>query len=88
MKKILLEFLRQLNWRIFSYATDYIDKLLQVLIHQKYYLKKKKKEFEKNLEIDSLTYALDEWIYNEEYSNELLKSQFNTSSLKGFGIDK
>ena len=39
------------------------------------------------MEIDSLL-TLDEWIYNEEYSNELLKSQFNTSSLKGFGIDK
>jgi DNA mismatch repair protein MutS len=31
---------------------------------------------------------LDEWIFNLDYSTELLLSQFKTKSLKGFGIDE
>jgi DNA mismatch repair protein MutS len=31
---------------------------------------------------------LDEWIFNFDYCNELLLSQFKTKSLKGFGIDE
>ena len=31
---------------------------------------------------------LDEWIFNYDYCNELLLSQFKTKSLKGFGIDE
>lgn len=31
---------------------------------------------------------LDEWIFNFDYTNELLLSQFKTKSLKGFGIDE
>lgn len=33
------------------------------------------------------TFALDEWVYAFDYSNEKLISQFKTSTLKGFGID-
>ena len=33
------------------------------------------------------TYFLDEWVFNLDYANDLLKKQFETSSLKGFGID-
>lgn len=31
---------------------------------------------------------LDEWIFNYDYCNELLLTQFKTKSLKGFGIDE
>ncbi|MFI5144160.1 MAG: DNA mismatch repair protein MutS [Ignavibacteria bacterium] len=31
---------------------------------------------------------LDEWIFNHDYCNELLLSQFKTKSLKGFGIEE
>jgi DNA mismatch repair protein MutS len=31
---------------------------------------------------------LDEWIFNLDYSTELLLSQFKTKSLRGFGIDE
>ena len=30
---------------------------------------------------------IDEWIFNYDYADELLKKQFNTKTLKGFGID-
>jgi len=69
--------------------SDYIDKLLQSFNPSEVlYEKNKRQEFEKTFGNRFFTHSLDEWIYNEEYSNELLKSQFNTSSLKGFGIDK
>ena len=29
---------------------------------------------------------LDDWVFNLDYCNELLNNQFETSSLKGFGI--
>ena len=31
---------------------------------------------------------LDDWIFNFDFANELLKNQFKTVTLKGFGIDK
>ena len=69
--------------------SDYIDKLLQSFNPSEILFEmNKKKEFEKKFGNRFFTHTLDEWIYTEEYSNELLKSQFNTSSLKGFGIDK
>lgn len=30
---------------------------------------------------------IDEWVFNDDYAFELLTNQFNTKSLKGFGID-
>ena len=33
------------------------------------------------------SYALDEWIFQETYSRELLQKQFDTLSLKGFGVE-
>ncbi len=38
---------------------------------------------EKNITVTKL----DEWIFNHDYSAELLLSQFKTKSLKGFGIE-
>ena len=34
------------------------------------------------------TYALDEWIFQNDFAEELLNKQFDTRSLKGFGIEK
>ena len=33
------------------------------------------------------SYPLDEWIFQETYSRELLQKQFDTLSLKGFGVE-
>ena len=33
-------------------------------------------------------FTLDDWVYSEDYAIDLLKQQFKTKSLKGFGIDK
>jgi len=33
------------------------------------------------------TFALDDWVYSFDFAQEKLQKQFNTSTLKGFGID-
>lgn len=30
---------------------------------------------------------IDEWIFNYDYANDILKDQFNTKTLKGFGVE-
>lgn len=34
------------------------------------------------------TFPLDDWVFQEDFARELLLKQFNTLSLKGFGIDE
>ncbi len=34
------------------------------------------------------TFAFDDWVFSEQYGNDLLTRQFETHNLKGFGIDK
>ena len=67
---------------------EYADKLLSgfkpaEIIFQRHHQKKFKEEFGAKF----YTYTLDEWIFTEQYAQELLLKQFNTHSLKGFGID-
>ena len=31
---------------------------------------------------------LEDWVFTPDYSNELLLNQFDTKSLKGFGVEK
>ena len=69
--------------------SDYIDKLLQSFNPSEVLFEKnKRKEFEKLFGDRFFTHMLDDWIYTTDYSKELLTRQFNTSSLKGFGIEK
>ena len=69
--------------------SDYIDKLLQSFNPSEVLFESnKRKEFEKLFGDRFFTHTLDDWIYTTDYSNELLTNQFNTSSLKGFGIEK
>ncbi len=41
---------------------------------------------EKNLESIRIT-KIDEWIFNYDYANDILKDQFKTKTLKGFGVE-
>ena len=66
---------------------DYIDKLLQSFSPSEVIFEKNKKiEFEKKFGDQFFTHMLDDWVFTKDYSNELLINQFNTKSLKGFGI--
>lgn len=69
-------------------SVEYIDKLLhgfkptEVLFQRN-----KQKQFIENFGDQFYTFCLDDWAFTEDFGNEILQKQFDTSSLKGFGID-
>lgn len=68
---------------------EYIDKLLQTLkpaevIFQRNYQKQFKETFGSRF----YTYSLESWIFDFTYTSELLLKQFQTHSLKGFGVEE
>ena len=68
-------------------SVDYIDKLLQSLSPSEViYQKNKRRKFEEDFGTSFYTYSLDDWAFTADYTNELLHKQFDTKSLKGFGI--
>lgn len=67
---------------------DYIDKLIQGFKPSEIlYNKRNKRETEEKLGDKMYLYALDEWVFQEEFCSELLTRHFGTSTLKGFGIE-
>mgnify|MGYP001284354660 CR=1 FL=1 len=68
-------------------TSDYVDKLLQSLSPTEViYQKEKRRKFEEDFGTSFYTYMLDDWIFTTDYTNELLHKQFDTKSLKGFGV--
>ena len=68
---------------------EYIDKLLQTLkpaevIFQRSYQKHFKETFGSRF----YTYSLESWIFDYTYASETLLKQFQTHSLKGFGVEE
>jgi DNA mismatch repair protein MutS len=69
--------------------TEYLDKLLQSLqpaeiLYPKNYQATFKEVFGNSFYI----YGLDSWIFDEPFATELLYKQFQTQTLKGFGIEE
>ena len=70
-------------------TVDYIDKLLQSLSPAEVLFEKnKRKRFEDDFGSSFYTFFLEDWVFTADYTNELLNKQFNTKSLKGFGISE
>lgn len=68
--------------------TEYIDKLLQTLKPAEViYQKNQQKFFKETFGARFYTYPLESWIFDESYGEEQLLKQFNTHSLKGFGVE-
>lgn len=68
-------------------AVDYVDKLLQSLSPAEVIFQKtKRRKFGEDFGTSFCSYTLDDWTFTSDYSGELLSKQFNTKSLKGFGI--
>ena len=68
-------------------TADYVDKLLQSLSPTEVvYQKNKRRNFEENFGSSFYTFMLDDWAFTSDYANELLNKQFDTKTLKGFGI--
>lgn len=68
---------------------EYADKLLQgfkpsEVIFQRHQQKKFREYFNSKV----YTYTLDEWIFDTAYTEDILLKQFQTHSLKGFGVDE
>ncbi|MBS1574560.1 MAG: DNA mismatch repair protein MutS, partial [Bacteroidetes bacterium] len=68
---------------------EYAEKLLQSfkpaeVIFQRHFQKKFKEYFGSKI----YSYSLDEWIFHDTYAEEILLKQFQTHSLKGFGVEE
>jgi DNA mismatch repair protein MutS len=66
---------------------DYIDKLLSSFSPKEILFEKgKQKIFSEQFGDKYYTYKLDDWIFTEESAYDRLLKQFETTSLKGFGV--
>ncbi|UOG77279.1 DNA mismatch repair protein MutS [Hymenobacter tibetensis] len=69
-------------------TVEYLGKLLQNFQPAEVlFCKKSRQEFEGHFGPDYCHYALDEWVFGFDYGYETLTRHFNTTSLKGYGID-
>jgi DNA mismatch repair protein MutS len=67
---------------------EYIDQMLSNFQPKEVlYEKKKQGLFQENFGSKYYTYKLDDWVFTEDAANDRLLKQFETSSLKGFGIN-
>ncbi|MCB0477653.1 MAG: DNA mismatch repair protein MutS [Crocinitomicaceae bacterium] len=69
-------------------STDYILKLIQGFNPSEIlYEKNKSKEFGELIQDQFYSYKLEDWVFTLEFGTENLQKQFETNSLKGFGIE-
>ncbi len=68
---------------------DYVDKLLNSLNPKEVLFEKGKTEaFKSSFGHKFYTFQLDDWVFTMDSAQERLLNQFETRSLKGFGIEK
>ncbi|MGQ9620342.1 MAG: DNA mismatch repair protein MutS [Bacteroidales bacterium] len=67
---------------------EYADQLLNNFQPKEVLYEKRKKDiFEENFSQKFYTYRLDDWIFTHDAAYDRLIKQFDTSSLKGFGVE-
>ena len=67
---------------------EYLDKLLQSLQPAEILFSKKDQAmFKEHFGQGFYSYGLDSWIFDAPYANDLLLKQFQTQTLKGFGME-
>ena len=67
---------------------EYVDKLLNSFSPKEVlYDRGKRKEFEENFGNKFFIYGLEDWAYMPDSAQERLLKQFETKSLKGFGVE-
>ena len=68
---------------------EYIDKLLQNFNPSEVLVpKNNKSEFRETFGEDFHNFYLEDWIFKEDYALETLTKHFQTTSLKGFGVEE
>jgi len=69
-------------------SAEYIDKLLQNFNPSEVlFSKQKRKLFSETFGDNFHVFHLEDWVFQNDYTTETLNSHFNTTSLKGFGIE-
>ena len=69
-------------------ANDYIDKLLQSFNPSEVLVQRnRRKQFVDLFGGKYYLTVFDDWVFTDDYANEVLNKHFNTVSLKGFGVD-
>ena len=67
---------------------EYIDKLLQSFNPSEVLLQRsKRRDFVELFGGKHYLSVFDDWVFTEDYANEVLNRHFHTNSLKGFGVD-
>lgn len=67
---------------------EYIDKLLQSFKPAEVIVQKsKKRDFTDQFGDKFYINTFDDWVFTEDFSNDLLLKHFGTASLKGFGVE-
>lgn len=67
---------------------EYMDKMLQSFQPSEVILSKSQvKKFRENFDTKVYTFQLDEWVFREQYTYDLLLQHFQTQSLKGYGVE-
>tara|TARA_B100000524_G_scaffold262686_1_gene143262 strand:- start:2681 stop:5356 length:2676 start_codon:yes stop_codon:yes gene_type:complete len=67
---------------------EYLQKLISGFRPSEIIFQKNKKtDFENAFGSEHYAFRLDEWIFTKDYAEETLNNQFQTKTLKGFGID-
>jgi DNA mismatch repair protein MutS len=70
-------------------SLEYMDKLLQSFQPSELILSKsQQKKFREHFNTKVYTFQLDEWVFQEQYTHDLLLQHFQTQSLKGYGIEE
>lgn len=69
-------------------TTEYVDKLLQSLNPSEVLCQRdKRRDFVETFGDKFFITVFDDWVFTEDYANDILTRHFNTTSLKGFGVD-
>lgn len=69
-------------------TSDYVEKLLAKFAPKEVLVERgKKKEFAEKTATSYLVFELDDWVFTEQSARERLMKQFETGSLKGFGVE-
>ena len=67
---------------------EYIDKLLQSFSPSEVLIQRnKRRDFIDVFGGKHFLTVFDDWVFTDDYANEVLNRHFNTTSLKGFGVD-
>ena len=70
-------------------APDYIDKLLNNFAPKEILVERDRRAYlEEHFDTHCLLYSLDDWIFTEDTARERLLKQFETKTLKGFGVNE